>query len=106
MNLARVLDVSLPELPKLEGKERLFRFNPQMVWREQTEKGVTQVLAIGQQSRKVFTLTPEKWKLVKLFNGSRSYEVIARLWKQETGMVASPAIIRDFAEMLDRNGFW
>ena len=106
MNLARVLDVSLPELPRLEGKERLFRFNEQMVWREQTEKGVTTFLAIAPQTRKVFTLTPERWALVRLFNGKRSYEQIARMFKQTTGISASVESIRTFAEMLDANGFW
>jgi putative peptide zinc metalloprotease protein len=106
MNLARVFDVSLPELPKLEGKERLFRFNPDMVWREQTEKGITTFLTIAPQTRKVFTLTPERWKLVRLFDGKRSYEQIAKLWKQEAGVSASVETIRSFAEMLDSNGFW
>ncbi len=106
MNLARVLDVSLPQLPKLEGKERLFRFNPDMIWREQTEKGVTTFLAIAPQTRKVFTLTPERWKLVRLFDGRRNYEQIAKLWQQAAGVTASVETIRSFAEMLDSNGFW
>lgn len=106
MNLARVLDVSLPELPKLAGNERYFRFNPKTVSREITEKGVTQVYVLAAQTRKVFLITPEKWKLVRMFNGTRNYEQIAKLWKRECGVSASPASIRDFAEMLDNAGFW
>lgn len=106
MNLARVLDVSLPQLPKLQGKDRYFRFNPKIVWREQVEQGQTQLLAIGPQSRKVFIFTPEKWKLVRLFDGIRSYEKIAMLWKHQCGITAPTTTIREFAEMLERNGFW
>jgi putative peptide zinc metalloprotease protein len=106
MNLARVLDVSLPELPKLMGRERYFRFNPKITFRERVEKGVTNVYVVTEQTRKVFLLTPEKWKLVQLFNGVRNYEQIAKLWQQQCGVKASPEMIRAFAENLDASGFW
>ena len=105
MNLARVLDVSLPELPKSQGKERYFRFNPNITVRERQEKGVTSFYVVTPQ-RKVFLLTPERWKLVQLFNGSRNYEQVARLWKQHCGVSASADSIRGFAETLDDAGFW
>lgn len=106
MNLSRVLDVSLPELPKLEGKERYFRFNPKMIWRKQTEQGVTNFLVIAPGTRSVFMLTPERWELVQLFNGTRNYEQVARLWKQKCGVSASANSVRSFAESLDAKGFW
>lgn len=106
MNLSRVLDVALPDLPKLPAEGRLFRFNPNITWREQTEKGVTHFMAVAPDTRKVFMFTPPKWALVKLFNGVRTYDQIATLWYQQTGLRAPAADIRTFAQTLDEGGFW
>ena len=104
MNLARAFDVSLPELPRQQFRETYFRFNPDIVWREQKEP--PSILALARKSGKGFVFSSEQWQLIKLFDGRRNYQQIAALWKQQCGASASPDQIRTFAENLDLDDFW
>jgi putative peptide zinc metalloprotease protein len=106
MNLTRVLDVSLPKLPPVQPKESYFRFNSQTIFRIHKEHDQTMVVALAPKTRSVFNFTAERWELVKLFDGRRSYPQVAALWRRKTGIGASPDAIRTFAEKLDESGFW
>lgn len=106
MNLTRVLDVALPEMPSLRLKDSYFRFNPATVVREYKEPKQTTIVALSPRTRKVFVFTPEQWTLVRLFDGRRSYEQVAALWRRKCGIPASVEAIRKFAESLDGGGFW
>src|SRR5260370_27883199 len=106
MNRARVLDVSLPELPRQPFKETYFCFNPETIHRVYKEPKGTTIIALAPKNRKVFAFSPEQWQLVQLFNGRLPYDQIAVLWKNKSGVAASPQAIQGFAEMLDNGDFW
>ena len=106
MNLSRVFDVALPELPRQHLRESYFRFNPATIWREHNEPNGTVVMAMPPNRARGFLFTPEQWQLVQLFDGQRNYKQIAALWKQQTGSSAPPDTIRGFAENLDLSDFW
>jgi putative peptide zinc metalloprotease protein len=106
MNLARALDISLPELPRQQFRESYFRFNPETIWREHKEPNHIVIMALAPKTRKGFVFTPEQWELVRLFDGQRNYNQIAALWKEKCGATASPETIRGFAENLDLGDFW
>jgi len=106
MNLARALDISLPELPRQQIRESYFRFNPETIWREHKEPKHSVFMALAPKTRKGFVFTPDQWQLVQLFDGRRNYQQISALWKQKCGVNASADTIRGFAENLDLADFW
>jgi hypothetical protein len=52
MNLARALDISLPELPRQQIRESYFRFNPETIWREHKEPKHSVFMALAPKTRK------------------------------------------------------
>jgi putative peptide zinc metalloprotease protein len=54
----------------------------------------------------LFTFTPQNWQFAQLFNGQRSYEEIADLYVQGTGIRYSAPEVRDLADSLEAIEFW
>lgn len=104
MNLSRALDADLPALPR-QYQETFFRFDPTIFWREEVTPLHTTVYVIT-KSHRLVSFTPERWKLVKMFDGRRTYEQLAALWKQTCNVAATPEQIREYAEALDGADFW
>lgn len=106
MNLTRVLDVALPELPARIISERAPRIPPDVAFKEHIEDGkpLVRVLVPGQDA--MFRFPKANWELAQLFDGNRSYEEIARLYSAQTGVEYSTDEVREFAESLEADEFW
>lgn len=106
MNLTRVLNVALPDLPARTLSERPPRIDPGVNFREHVEDGKNIIRAYVPCARSMFTFQPGNWKLAQLFDGIRSYEEIARMHSAATGAEFSATQVREFAEELEGIDFW
>jgi putative peptide zinc metalloprotease protein len=106
MNLSEVLNVALPELPARRLDKTFRRIHPKLIAREQLEDGVPTIIAMVSGGSFIMRFTPDQWKLVQLFNGTRSYQDIAELFLKETGIAFTEEEVREFADPLDECGMW
>ena len=106
MNLTRVLNVALPDMPARVLSERPPRLDPGIVAREHIEDGKPVIRAYVPCAKSMFTFPRPNWRLAQLFEGSRSYEEIAELYSHETGAQYSAEEVREFASNLDEIDFW
>jgi len=106
MNLTRVLNVALPEIPARMLSDRAPRLPPDAVSKEHIEDGkpIVRVLVPSQDS--MYRFPPGNWALAQLFDGRRSYEEIAREYSQQVGMAYDVEDVREFAASLEAIGFW
>ena len=106
MNLTRVLNVALPEIPAHGVLQRPPRKPPDMVFKEHIENGerIFRVVVAGKDS--MYRFPPSNWALIQFFDGQRSYEEIAELYSQQTGQKYGTDEIRAFADMLEAVDFW
>ncbi|MGH9495637.1 MAG: efflux RND transporter periplasmic adaptor subunit [Candidatus Sulfotelmatobacter sp.] len=106
MNLTRVFDVALPELPARIISDRVPRVPPNIVFREHIEDGKPIVRATIPPEDAIYRFPKENWELIQLFDGTRSYEEIARAYSVQIGTEYGPDEVRDFAAALEEDGFW
>ena len=106
MNLTRVLNVALPDMPARMLSERPPRLDPGIIAREHLEGGKTVIRTYVPCAKSMFTFPPSNWRLAQLFDGSRSYEEIAETYSQQTGAQYSAEEVREFAANLDAIDFW
>ncbi len=106
MNLTRVLNNALPEIPARTIAERYPRLDPGVTFREHIEDGESVFRIYVPCVEGMFKLPPANWNLAKLFDGNRSYAEIAELYSLQTGTQYGEEEIRDFAADLDRVKFW
>ncbi len=106
MNLTRALDVALPDIPARTIAERCPRLDPGTTFREHMEDGKPMVRIYVPTVGLMYRLPYQNWRLAQLFDGKRSYEEIAHLYSQETGVQYDPEEIREFAAELEAGGFW
>jgi putative peptide zinc metalloprotease protein len=106
MNLTRVLNVALPDMPARVLSERSPRLDPGIIAREHIEEGKPVIRTYVPSAKSMFTFPPQNWKLAQLFDGVRTYEEIAELYSQQTGAQYSAEEMRDFASSLDAIDFW
>jgi putative peptide zinc metalloprotease protein len=106
MNLTRVLNVALPDMPARVLSERSPRLDPGIIAREHIEEGKPVIRTYVPSAKSMFTFPPQNWKLAQLFDGVRTYEEIAGLYSQQTGAQYSAEEMRDFASSLDAIDFW
>ena len=106
MNLTRVLNVALPEMPARVLSERPPRLDPGIIAREHIEDGKPVIRTYVPCAKSMFTFPPPNWRLAQLFDGSRSYEEIAELYSQQTGALYSAEEVREFASNLGAIDFW
>jgi len=59
------------------------------------EDGQPITYAIVSGANQLYRFTPGQWELVQLFNGERSYQEVAELFKTRTGIYHSPATFRN-----------
>ncbi|MGC2330132.1 MAG: efflux RND transporter periplasmic adaptor subunit [Candidatus Acidiferrales bacterium] len=106
MNLTRVLDVALPELPARIIFERAPRMSPDVVFKEHVEQGkpMVRVMVPGQDA--MYRFPKPNWELAQLFDGNRSYEEIARMYSAQTGTGYGTDEVREFAAALEADEFW
>ena len=106
MNLARALEVALPEIPARTLAERYPRLDPATTFREHIEDGKPVVRLYVPSAESMFTFPPYLWKLAQLFDGTRSYEEIAQIYSQENGVEYDGETVREMAGELEADGFW
>jgi len=106
MNLTRVLNVALPDMPARVLSERPPRLDPGIITREHIQDGKPVIRAYVPCAKSMFTFPPPNWSLAQLFDGSRSYEEIAELYSQQIGAQYSAEEVREFASNLDAINFW
>ncbi|HVP42375.1 MAG TPA: HlyD family efflux transporter periplasmic adaptor subunit [Terriglobales bacterium] len=106
MNITRALEVALPELPAKRMAERYPRIPPDVVFKEHIEEGERVVKAVVPGVDAMYSFPPENWQLIEMFNGERSYEEIADLFSQKTGVLYSADVVREFADGVEAMNFW
>jgi putative peptide zinc metalloprotease protein len=106
MNLAEVLNVALPELPARRIGKSAPRLHPKLIAREQIEDGVPVVVAMMSGGSSILRFSPDQWKLTQLFNGERSYQDVAELFQENTGINYTEQEVREFVDALEEGGIW
>jgi putative peptide zinc metalloprotease protein len=106
MNLTRVLNVALPEIPARSMSDRPPRRPPDAVFKEHIEDGkpIVRVLVASQDA--MYRFSPQNWALIELFDGKRSYEEIAEMYSRSLGAEYGVEQVREFAGELDSIEFW
>ena len=106
MNLTRVLDVALPEIPARTLAQTYPRLDPGATFREHIEDGKPIFRIFIPSSGLMFKLPPELWQLVQLFDGKRTYEQVAELYSQQTGSAYDVDQVREVGQDLEVAQFW
>ena len=106
MNLTRVLNVALPEIPAKLIAQRCPRLHPQVVHKEHIVDGRPTVRIVVPGVDALFNLSPQTWNVVRFFDGERSYEEVADAYLQETGRAISLDELHTLADDLESIGFW
>lgn len=106
MNLTRVLNNALPDIPARTLSERPPRVSPDIVSQEHIEDGKPTVRVVVRGVDAMFKFPRSNWDLIQLFDGNRSYEEIAEAYSNKTGQGYSEEEVREFAESLEEMGFW
>jgi putative peptide zinc metalloprotease protein len=106
MNLTRVLNVALPEIPARALSDRPPRVPIDTVAKEHIEDGkpVTRVLVRGQDA--MYRFTPAQWTLAQLFDGQHNYEEIAEAYSNIQGQEYDADEMREFAASVEAMDFW
>jgi putative peptide zinc metalloprotease protein len=106
MNLTRVLNNALPEIPARIISDRPPRMYPNIVFKEHIEDGQRIVRAVVAIQEAIYKFPPANWSLIQLFDGQRSYPEIAKLYSNQTGHEYSAEEIHEFADSLEALDFW
>jgi putative peptide zinc metalloprotease protein len=106
MNLTRVLNNALPDIPARTLSERPPRLDPGVTFREHMEDGQPKIRVYVPSARGMYKFSPADWKLVQLFDGKRSYGEIAEIYSRDRGAQYSAEGVREFASILEENEFW
>ena len=103
MNIVQALNAALPELPERVAQRSFPKLDPRMIAKEHRERGKDVVLAKLPGSDNFLTLSLEQWKLLKLFDGQRSYEEIAEDFHEMSGETFTEDEVREFSSFLMEN---
>jgi putative peptide zinc metalloprotease protein len=107
LNLAEALNVAIPDIPiRVVKRDRPPRVDPNLIVRETIEDGQPFVNVLIPETRRYYPLQPEQWKLLRLFDGVRSYAEIAELFTAETRTWLSPEMAQQFAEETQDIPIW
>jgi len=106
MNLSEALDAALPEIPK----SRVLRktpplLDPDLIVREDTLDGEQVTVVYQRSTTNIYRFPPVQWKLVQLFDGTKSYEEIAEEYSAEYAPITADEV-KDLASGLDESNFW
>ena len=107
MNLSEALDAALPEMPKTRlSRSRPPCLDPDLIVREDILNGEPIIGVLKREKRNFFRFTPSQWHIVQLFDGVRTYEEIAELYTEQTGVPIAAEDVRGFAESMEQEDFW
>lgn len=106
MNLAEALNAALPDLPVRRARTGYPRLDPQLIANEQIEDGKPVMVTMIRGTQNIFRFNPEYWRVVELFDGTRSTEDVARLMVELYGIVYSIEDVQEFVNTLESMDFW
>ena len=106
MNLTRALEVALPEIPARLIAQSCPRLHPDVVFKEHIVDGRPVVRIVVPGVDAMFNVSPATWKLVRFFDGQRSFEQVAEAYTRETGMLISLDDVHGLADDLESIRFW
>jgi putative peptide zinc metalloprotease protein len=106
MNLTRALEVALPDIPARKLAESYPRMDPGTTFREHIEDGAPVIRLYVPCANGMFLFSKGDWELIKLFDGTRSYEEIAQLYSQQNAVEYDAETVREFAANLESSDFW
>jgi putative peptide zinc metalloprotease protein len=103
MNIVQALDAALPELPERVIRRDKPKLDSRVITKEHIEHDRPIVIAKVPGSEVVLRFSPEQWKLIQLFDGTRSYKEISDLSVQQTGVLFDEDGVREMASFLADN---
>jgi putative peptide zinc metalloprotease protein len=106
VNLTRVLNVALPDIPARVLGDKPPRFPPDVIWKEHVEEGQRVVRVVVRGVDSMFRFPPANWELAQFFDGTRSYQEIANDYSEKSNTMFSEDNAREFAQTLEAIGFW
>jgi putative peptide zinc metalloprotease protein len=106
VNLTRVLNVALPEIPARVLGDKPPRFPPDVIWKEHVEEGQRVVRVVVRGVDAMYRFPPANWELAQFFDGTRSYKEIAADFSAKTNSLLSEDDAREFAQTTEEIGFW
>jgi putative peptide zinc metalloprotease protein len=104
MNIVRALDVALPELPERLVRDKPPKLDPRIIFKEHIENGEPLVLAKVPGTELVFRFPPLQWKLIQMFDGTRSCAEIAEQFQAENAVAISVEDVQELVSFLQSNG--
>src|SRR6266853_560283 len=106
MNLTQALNAALPEIPARIVSRRCPRVPPDAVAQEHLESGQPVVRVLVPSQEAMYRFPPQNWALIKLFDGVRTYDDVARVYSEQLGAVYGVDDVREFAASLEAIDFW
>ncbi len=106
MNLTRVLNNALPEIPARTLSQRPPKMPPDVVFNEHVEDGAPIVRVFVSSLQLMYSFPPATWAVIQLFDGTRSVEEVAELFSQQRGQAYSVEEVRDIVDQLESSNFW
>ncbi len=106
MNLTRVLNVALPDIPARVLSDKPPRFPPDVIWKEHIEDGHRVIRVVVRGVNSMFRFPPANWELAQLFDGKRSYQEIADVFSTQSNTQCSKDDVLEFATALEEIVFW
>jgi putative peptide zinc metalloprotease protein len=106
VNLTRVLNVALPDIPARVLGDKPPRFPPDVIWKEHLEEGQPVIRVVVRGVDSMFRFPPANWELAQFFDGTRTYAEIAEAYSAKTNSLFSEDDAREFAQNVEGIGFW
>ena len=106
MNLTRVLNVALPDIPARVLGDKPPRFPPDVISKEHFEDGQPVIRVVVRGVDSMFRFPPANWVLAQYFDGKRTYKEVADDYSAKTNTQFSEDDAREFAQSLEELGFW
>ncbi|MGZ4821640.1 MAG: efflux RND transporter periplasmic adaptor subunit, partial [Terriglobales bacterium] len=107
-NLARVLEESVRELPRVKAQPVRPRLHPKLVVREHQERdGKIFAMCIpGGRPLHYFRLNEAQFQISQLFDGERTAEDVAQIAAEKLNLQYSADEVTKFIEALEATDFW
>ena len=98
MNLAEALVQALPELPSQVSTKRKYKFNPQLIFREElNENGDTVIVVWVPEKQAMYYLDRGQFDLFQLFDGERTFAEVAQAYEEMSGTPMPEEDVKQFA---------
>jgi len=103
MNIVQALDAAIPEMPERVIRRDMPKLDSRVITKDHIENGVALVITKLPGTEEILRFIPEQWKLVQLFDGTRTYAEIAALSAEATGTAFAEDDVREIASFLYDN---